>query len=217
MTFKFYNLLVLVETMVHPYSLADRKEFLALYNLHKYNASAAARQFNEENAHRNIHVDRKTIKRTIDLFAETASVHPRKYPAGRGITMKPDFIKKIVRYFENDPYASVRKAARALGCKKSSVHKVLHNLRFKSYKQKRTQQLYPNDHEIRKRFCKDLQNAFQRNPGLLDTCLIADETIIHSFGFSNRQITRYLKTNCVLYKRMSIQNKKREQKKSLLN
>lgn len=135
---------------------------------------------------------RQTIYRLSSKFEETGSVDdsPR---SGRPQSVTTDDNTDLVsENFRRNPHASQRRAARELNISRSSLQRIMKELKLKPYKPRLVQALNEDDPDRRLEFCEWFLDAADQDPTLLDQILWSDEATFYLNGHVNRH-------NCVYW------------------
>lgn len=155
------------------------------------NNRETAREFNRRHPNRPIALHPRTISKIQNLFRLTGSVHRKKRTAS--LQTQNNYIcrkAEIIEYFEENPHASTREAARILRIPHTVIWKILKDSKFFAYKMRVHQKLHDGDHIKRKTFCQRLLNIFNRNPNFYKKILWTDEKPFRVSDTFNRQNMR---------------------------
>lgn len=130
-----------------------------------------------------------TIKRLVDKFRETGSVHDRKR-SGRP-SFDDEDVASVQGALINSPQKSLRKVSQQIDMPYSSVHKISRTiLHLFPYKTSVMHTLKESDYEQRSLFCDWLIAVTEDDPQFLKTCFWSDEAWFHLSGYMNSQNTR---------------------------
>lgn len=102
---------------------------------------------------------------------------------------------EVILHAEDDKRMSTKSIALAVGCSKTSVHRVLKNAKYRSYKFQNHQELLDGDKEARMDFCFRVFEMINTYPRLLHQVLFTDEATFTVNGEVNRQNCRYWSRN----------------------
>ncbi len=100
-------------------------------------------------------------------------------------------ITQVERHFEEDPHASTRRAALALNMSKTTIHRILKNLKWHPYKVQVVQKLFDEDKANRLEFARDELARIEADPMHLTLMCFSDEAHFHLDGGVNRHNHRY--------------------------
>ena len=130
-----------------------------------------------------------TIKRLVDKFRETGSVHDRRR-SGRP-SFDDEDVAAVQGALINSPQKSLRKVSQQIDMSYSSVQKICRKvLHLFPYKTCVMHTLMQNDYEQRSIFCDWLIAVTNDDPQFLKTCFWSDEAWFHLSGYMNSQNTR---------------------------
>lgn len=130
-----------------------------------------------------------TIKRLVDKFRETGSVHDRKR-SGRP-SFDDEDVASVQGALINSPQKSLRKVSQQIDMPYSSVHKISRKiLHLFPYKTSVMHTLKESDYAQRSLFCDWLIAVTEDDPQFLKTCFWSDEAWFHLSGYMNSQNTR---------------------------
>ena len=133
---------------------------------------------------------RMLIPRLHRKFKTEGTVHriERKIEGGYKVDQKRETAQQISDYFKDRPTASVRSASRALGVKKTSLHRVLRKkLNVRPYKIQSLHHLKPSDPAKRVSFAKDM---LEISCDVTDKIFFSDESTFSLCGTVNTQNCR---------------------------
>lgn len=136
---------------------------------------------------------KKTVKRLRDKFEADGTVHDvHKERSGRprsstGSTTE----KKKLLTFQKSPRKSIRQACREVGISKSSVHRVMQRLKWKSYIPRLVQALNEDDPDRRLQFCEWYVSQCLNNPNYPNKIVWSDEASFKLNGSINRHNCTY--------------------------
>lgn len=131
----------------------------------------------------------KTIKNWCDLFLATGNV--LKGHGGGKARIQEEVVENVRRSFERSPRKSIRQAARELGMKRSTVHKVLHRrLKLYAYKVQIVQEIKPDDRPKRQEFAITMLDRVAEDETFLSCVMFSDEATFHVSGKVNRHNVR---------------------------
>ena len=96
-------------------------------------------------------------------------------------------VENVWRSFERSPRKSIRQAARELGMKRSTVHKILHRrLRLYAYTVQILQEIKPEDAPKRETFAITMLDRIAEDETFLSRMMFTDEATFHVSGKVNR-------------------------------
>lgn len=136
--------------------------------------------FNQRYPDRIRPLDPRTVSRLKQKFHSSGSLE-RKERAEK-IAMQ--------EYLEENPHASLEKMAQHFGTSKSTVHRTLKGMKFRSYKMSVHQQLLGIDNQSRQRFCETFLERIELDQTFAENVLFSDESIFRARGVFNRQTFR---------------------------
>lgn len=127
------------------------------------------------------------LKQWLKRFQETGSTLPKKR-RGRSRTVRTvQAIEEVNQSVEQNAELSTRRRSAAMGISRSSLQRILHDLKLHPYKIQLVQQLKPDDHTKRERFSSIMLERFSNFRNIL----FSDEAHFHLSGFVNKQNCRY--------------------------
>lgn len=97
----------------------------------------------------------------------------------------------VVLHFSDDPHSSQRRAANHLDINRTTIHRILRDLKWHPYKLQLVQQLYPADKMARINFAEQELQRINQDPGRLLRIAFSDEAHFHIDGAVNRHNCRY--------------------------
>lgn len=173
--------------------MADRLEqkikAIRLYSI-KDNAAEVQRKLNEE--YGDDAIDRKTIVRINKQFDETGSVLPKHSP-GRPRTSRTSPNKDIIRQqLNNNAQQSTRRLSLISGISRTTVRRLLKDLKVRPYIPRLRQALTEDDFDRRVETCDILLSQMDNDPVFQDKILWSDEAKFTLAGHVNRH-------NCVMW------------------
>ena len=134
----------------------------------------------------------KTIKFLFDKWERTGSVQNEQSP-GRPKTITTTETKEIVKkHFEEKPTTSSRRGSIELGIKRTSLMRILKDLKMKPYIPRLVQALNEDDFDRRVEFCEIMLQHLSDDETLIHRVIWSDEATFHLKGQVNRH-------NCVYY------------------
>lgn len=164
------------------YSNEDRSVILQFFYKNNKNACAAQREYARTFPDRPV-PDRKTFRNIAGKFQQNFSVMNRK----RRNEDNEDGDFNVVLYFEEHPRKSIRDAARDLEMPRSCIQRILNKHKYKDFKFKPVQKLYPEDFENRLSFCQLMINRFNEDNDIFRNILWTDEATFTTAGMFNRK------------------------------
>lgn len=130
-----------------------------------------------------------TIKRLVDKFRESGSVHDRKR-SGRPSFNEED-VAAVQGALINSPTKSLRKVSQQIDIPYASVHKITRKiLQLFPYKTSVMHALKDHDYSQRMLFCDWLITVTEEDSTFLTTCFWSDEAWFHLSGYMNSQNSR---------------------------
>lgn len=135
---------------------------------------------------------RQTIYRLSEKFDETGSVDDLPRSGRPKSVTKEENIQIVSENFRVTPQTSQRRASHELDISRSSLQRIMKDLKLKPYKPRLLQALNEDDPDRRMEFCEWLLDSTNQDPTLLDRILWTDEAIFQL----NDRINRH---NCVYW------------------
>jgi DNA-binding XRE family transcriptional regulator len=138
---------------------------------------------------------RQTIYRLAKKFDETGSVEDASRSGRPTSVTTEENMQLVSQNFHLSPQTSQRSAARDLGISRSSLQRIMKDLKLKPYKPKLLQALNEDDPDRRMEFCEWILDSIEKNPNLLDQILWTDEATFQLNGRVNRHKCVYWSDN----------------------
>lgn len=135
----------------------------------------------------------KSIRKWITMFKATGPT-VRIINEGRPKSVRtPEVIDSVMKSVRQNPQQSTRKRSQVLGINRSILRRILHrDLHLKAYKIQLTQELKPNDPNLRLELADVMLNRFDN----FFNIMFSDEANFHVNGQVNKQNCRFWsKTN----------------------
>ena len=135
---------------------------------------------------------RQTIYRLSKKFDETGSVDDTSRSGRPKSATTEDNTSLVSETFRRNPHLSQRRAARELNISRSSLQRIMKELKLKPYRPRLLQALNEDDPHRRVEFCEWFLDSVDEDPTLLDRILWSDEATFYLNGHVNRH-------NCVYW------------------
>lgn len=155
-----------------------------------YSSRKTAALFNARHPERPENINQRTVSRIKKQFRETGSLERHKRMVRQGTAVAPEFLQEVHEFFTQNPRSNIRFASIHLQKNRKTVMKALKNLKFIAYKARFHQVISPNFAQRRLRFCNNMRDEIQRNPGLERRILWSDESWFKITDRFNRQNNR---------------------------
>jgi hypothetical protein len=125
---------------------------------------------------------RQTIYRLSNKFDETGSVDDSsRINRPKSVTTE-DNTDLVSETFRRNPQLSQRRAAHEFNISRSSLQRIMKELKLKPYKPRLLQALNEDDPDRRLEFCEWLLDSVDEDPTLLDRILWSDEATFQLKG-----------------------------------
>ena len=131
-----------------------------------------------------------SILRWHTNLLETGSIleHKRK----RQLSARTeDNAAAVIQHFSDDPHSSQRRAANHLDISRTTIRRILKDLKWHPYKLQLVQQLHPTDKMGRMTFAEQELDRISQDPNRLLRIAFSDEAHFHIDGGVNRHNCRY--------------------------
>ncbi|XP_076388084.1 uncharacterized protein LOC105663682 [Megachile rotundata] len=135
-----------------------------------------------------------TLKRIINNFIQYGTIQDRRHdlPGPSASITVEENIEAIKNYFEQNPNASIRKAAQALKISKTTLHRILkYFLKMHPYKITSHQLLTERAMLKRVEFCKTINGMFENEELDEKFIIYTDEAHFWLNGYVNKQNYRF--------------------------
>lgn len=144
-----------------------------------YNARNPLRQINQ-----------RTVSRLKKQLKLSGTLARKKRVHRQPLVTSIQFRETVQTYFNDNPNANMTKAATTLGKSRSTIHRTLKSMKFKAYKLRRHQRLFPDDYRHRLRFCTTMRRILTENPDWKNQIIWTDECLFKRNDSFNRQNNR---------------------------
>lgn len=148
--------------------------------------------FNQRHPERIKALDPRTVSRLKHKFNTSGSLERKKRAEGPTLPKSEAFQVTLQEHLEENPHASLEKLAQHFGTSKSTVHRTLKSMKYRSYKMSIHQQLLGIDNQSRQRFCQSFLERIELDQTFLENVLFSDESIFRAKGAFNRQTFRLI-------------------------
>lgn len=133
-----------------------------------------------------------TIRKIYNNYRTTGCVDGQhKKNMRRRTVATEDKKNEILQLIENDNTLSTKRIAEIVNISKGTVHKILRNEHYKSFKFQNHQELLGDDAERRNIFCETMMDKINSGEILLNRILFTDEATFFIHGEVNSQNCRY--------------------------
>lgn len=133
---------------------------------------------------------KKTITRIVENFENSALIGTKKTDRPRTINTL-DNREQVREFYEENPTTSQRSAARQLEISRSSLQRIMNELKLHPYKIQQFQDLTQWDMDRRLRFANAFRQAASRGQINADKIWFSDEAHFHLRGYINKQNYRH--------------------------
>lgn len=171
------------------YSAAERVKCSFWYE-NSRSPVVVARNYRSEYGNHAIPPGRNSIIAWHKSLFETGSVYLAKHFRTKTATGQ-DAVNSVQQHFEDNPHSSTRRAANALNMSRTTVHRILKDLKWHPYKVKIVQKLFEEDKANRLSFARDELDRISSDPAHLTSIMFSDEAHYHLDGGVNRLNHRY--------------------------
>ena len=159
-----------------------KRDIIRLFFENHKSATAVIRAYQREKSIRHAPFTESYVRKLIDKFNNGQFIMQRKPGSGRpsfSSAIHDEVIQCTEQKMAENPHGitSVRNVSASTGISKSSVHRILSNANYKSYKPRAYQQLLPQDYESRIEFANRALNDLP-----FDKVLYSDETYFSLHG-----------------------------------
>ena len=138
----------------------------------------------------------QTIRRTVDRFRTTYSLHDAITLTRRRNVRTEENIAAVNESVEEDPNVSIRRRSQELGLCPSTTWKILRkDLGLHPYKIQLVQELKPRDHDMRRSFADWALEQLATDPLFYRQIVFSDEAHFWLNGFVNKQNCRIWNEN----------------------
>lgn len=132
------------------------------------------------------------IRKLIQKFESTGSVADAIQPHGKESIKMTKNIESVKRSVMENPSTSVRRRSQELGLSYGTTWNILrHSLQLKAYKIQLTQELQPNDHQLRRDLADWAIKQIEVDPDFHRKIIFSDEAHFWLNGYVNKQNCRY--------------------------
>lgn len=180
----------MVESVEYKLS-TEQRVFIIKTFYQTNNKTETCRHFNKQF---NRQIKRDTVGDIVDRFEENGKIDDKKR-SGRPIVIRTvdnrDAVKSL---FTNDPTTSTRRVASEMGISKTSILRILSDLKLRLYHPRLVQQLNDDDPDRRMEFCKTLLTMIEEDDTILDKIIWAEKAIFKLNGHVNRHNSVYWAT-----------------------
>ncbi|CAF4694672.1 unnamed protein product [Rotaria sp. Silwood2] len=177
----------MAEGIQHTFT-TEQRIFVVKNSYQTNNKSETCRRFNEQF---NRQIKRDTVADIVDRFEESGKVDDRKR-TGRPFVVRTEENKEAIKsLFSNNPTTSTRRAASELGISKTSILRILSELKLHPYRHRLVQQLNDDDPDRRTEFCEKLLMMAEEDHSIFDKIIWTDEAIFKLNGHVNRHNSIY--------------------------
>ena len=136
------------------------------------------------------------IRKLIQKFETTGNVSDSKHPSKNTNIINAETLECVLQSVTENPETSVRRRSQELGLSYGTTWNILHrSLKLKAYKIQLTQELQPNDHELRRKFADWCITQIKVYPDFHSKIIFSDEAHFCLNGFVNKQNCRYWSEN----------------------
>lgn len=173
--------------------LLSLEEKLEIFDLSKKNSCLrAATIFNRNHPERLRPLSKSTVFKIVKKFGISGTLHRKKRtPTRCSIVKSPLFRMRLLSHMRIHPHSSLVNIANFFEISRTSVHRVLKAMKFKSYKCRFQQKLQPDDNLNRLRFATTMRRLLDIDPSLKYKTLFSDECLFKLSDKFNRQNNRY--------------------------
>lgn len=131
------------------------------------------------------------IRHTIKILETTGTLISNKNKPRRPANQDEDLETEICAMVEMDPHLSSRKIARELAITHQKVLAVLKKHKYKSFKFRKSQELFPDDCFRRMEFCEIMVDMANNDMNFIKNILFTDECTFELHSPHNSQCVRY--------------------------
>lgn len=131
----------------------------------------------------------ETVRNIINNFEMHGCLYPKKHRNEATQNEERDVL--ICAAVEREPQLSSRTLADQLHIAHSTVRKVLRKNKYRSYKLKKSNEIFPNDKYERFDFCEALLERCNNNENFVNHILFTDESSFPIHGKHNPSVARY--------------------------
>lgn len=176
--------------MARLLSWEEKLEILRLSDRNSYREAALI--FNRNHPERLRPLSHGAVSNIKKKMETTGTLHRKKRTAVRSMISSPFFKHRLLAYFQRNPHSSLSAAANFFEISKSTVYRVLKSMKFKSYKCRFQQKLYPDDSRNRLWFARTMRRLLDADPDLKFKTLFTDECLFKLSDRFNKQNNRYI-------------------------
>lgn len=151
----------------------------------------AALLFNQNHPERQNPLNHGTVAKIKKKLESTGTLHRKKRTPLRSMVKSPLFKMRLLAYMRRNPHSSLKATANFFEISPTSVRRVLKSMKFKSFKCRFQQKLYPDDPLNRLRFARTMRRLLDIDPNLKFRTLFSDECLFKLSDRFNRQNNRY--------------------------
>jgi len=175
--------------MESTYTVTERAKCAAWFEWTK-SPVEVQRKFHSEFGRNRKAPDGHSIKRWHEMLLSTGSVCNVKRE--RSLSSRgDDNVERVVQLFDEDPHMSTRRAANVLNMGRSTIQRILQDLKWHPYKVHVVQRLYEEDYQNRLEFAEAELMRINADPSHLGELTWSDEAHFHMDGGVNRHNCRY--------------------------
>jgi len=135
-------------------------------------------------------VSKSSVKRTIQRFEKTGIV--KNHPKSKRPATNPEKSLVVLQSFVEDPHTSIGNVAQEHQINLMSVHKILKQNKFHSFKVRLVHELNENDFDRRVEFCEIMMTRIDTDPDFLFKIIFSKEMTFQLDNTLNRVHTTLL-------------------------
>lgn len=172
------------------YTIQQRLEIIRIYHQNACSVRRTFRALREIYGQHNRPTER-SLYRLVQKFEQTGSVADKSTFVRRRGARSEVNIAAVSQSVGDDPNLSIPRRSQELGLSQTTTWRILHqDLRLKAYKVQITQELKPNDHQVRRNFANWALEQLEADPHFAEKIIFSDEAHFCLNGFVNKHNCR---------------------------
>lgn len=175
--------------MAPQLSLAEKMEIFDLSI--KNSCRETAIILNQNHVERRIPLNQRTVSKIRMKLRTSGTLHRKKRTAVRPIVSSPIIRRRLIAFMQGNPHSPLSNIARQFEISASTIRRLLKSMKFKAFKCRFQQKLYPDDPLNRFRFSKTMRRLLDIDPDFKYRILWSDECLFKLSDKFNKQNNRY--------------------------
>ena len=172
------------------FTSSEYTDMILIYGECHQNAALALRTYRERYSDTRVcPSDSRIFTRAVQRLRDNQSLVPHQAEIPSRLPVAQE--EQILDYFNRNPTASLRRAARQFQVHHKTVHKILKRDKRRPFKYQKVQALLNRDMPVREAYCQWLLRKVANDSNFLFNLLWTDESTFTRNGIWNRQNLRY--------------------------